>query len=83
MANNRLSLGVPFGLPMQPRNDLPAMVGGIMGMIRGQNPQRLLQQLCMKDPEIKQFIDNCQGKSPEQIAAECGVDYDFLKSLIR
>jgi hypothetical protein len=54
-----------------------------MGMIRGQNPQVLLNNLCMKDPQIRDFVKSCEGKSPEQIAAQCGVDYNFLRSLIK
>ena len=65
------------------RNELPQAVSAIMGMIRGQNPQILLKNLCLKDPQINAFVKSCEGKSPEQIAAQCGVDYGFLRSLIK
>ena len=67
----------------QQTNSLPNAVGSIMGMIRGQNPHTLLRNLCMKDPQIREFVKSCEGKSPEQIAAQCGVDYNFLRSLIK
>ena len=72
-----------FGGRPNPQTNLPDAVGTIMGMIRGQNPQVLLNNLCMKDPQIRNFVKSCEGKSPEQIAAQCGVDYNFLRSLIK
>lgn len=72
-----------FGGKPNPQTNLPNAVGAIMGMIRGQNPQILLNNLCMKDPQIRDFVKSCDGKSPEQIAAQCGVDYNFLRSLIK
>lgn len=71
------------GNPQRQTNNLPEAVNSIVGMIRGQNPQILLQNLCMKDPQIRNFVNSCQGKTPEQIAAQCGVDYNYLRSLIK
>lgn len=70
------------GRPNQ-NGGLEQTVGMIMGMIRGQNPQTLLQNLCSKDPQIADFMKRCQGMTPEQIAAQCGVDINYLRSLIK
>ena len=51
------------------------------GMLRGKNKRKVLTQLCMKDPNIKAFVQNAQGKSINQVAAECGIDIDFLRSI--
>ena len=62
---------------------LEQSVAAIMNMVRGQNPQTLLKNLCSKDPQIADFIKRCQGMTPEQIAAQCGVDINYLRSLIK
>ena len=71
------------GKQQSPQMNLPNAVGALMSMVRGQNPQTLLNNLCMKDPQIRDFVKSCEGKTPEQIAAQCGVDYNFLRSLIK
>ncbi len=65
------------------RNELETAVGSIMGMIRGQNPQKFLQALCMRDPQIRSTVQRWQGMSAEDICAECGVDYGWLRNLIK
>lgn len=62
-------------------NDLHSAVRNMRGMLRGKDKRKVLTQLCMKNPNIKAFVQNAQGKSINQVAAECGVDIDFLRSI--
>lgn len=71
------------GQPNQQNGGLEQMVAMIMNTARGQNPQALLRNLCSKDPQIANFVSRCQNMTPAQIAAQCGVDYDYLRSLIK
>lgn len=71
------------GSPTPKNGGLEQAVAMIMNMTRGQNPQVLLKNLCSKDPQIANFVSRCQNMTPAQIAAQCGVDYDYLRSLIK
>ena len=62
-------------------NDLHSAVRNMRGMLRGKDKRKVLTQLCMKDTNIKAFVQQAQGKSINQVAAECGIDIDFLRSI--
>lgn len=63
------------------KSELATAVRSIMGMVRGQDPQKFLAALCMRDPGIRATIQRWQSMTPEDICAECGVDLDWLYSL--
>lgn len=63
------------------KSELATAVRSIMGMVRGQDPQKFLAALCMRDPGIRATIQRWQSMTPEDICAECGVDMDWLYSL--
>lgn len=74
-----------FGKPNPPQmmnNLMPQQVQQIMSVLKNKNPNALLQQMAAQDPQINAFLQMHKGKSPQQIAKECGVDYNFLMSLI-
>lgn len=52
----------------------------------GGNPQAMLQQLMRTNPQMyqqfQQFMANNQGKTPEQVARENGIDYDAIRQVI-
>lgn len=64
------------------KSELATAVRSIMGMVRGQDPQKFLAALCMRDPGIRATMQRWQNMTPEEICAECGVDLDWLYSLI-
>jgi hypothetical protein len=63
-----------------------AMMGQIrqtLGMLRGQDPRQVALQMAQRNPQFAAFLQQHQGKSPEQIAAENGIDMGFVRELMR
>ena len=55
----------------------------MVGMIRGQDPRQLAQLMAQRNPQFAEFLRQNQGKSPEQIAADYGIDMNFVRDLMR
>lgn len=55
----------------------------MLGMLRGQNPQQVAKAFAQKNPQFAEFLRQNQGKSPEQIASENGIDMNFVRELMR
>lgn len=54
-----------------------------IGMIRGQDPRQIAQLMAQRNPQFAAFLQQNQGKTPEQIAAENGIDMNFVRELMR
>lgn len=52
-------------------------------MLKSQNPDQLMQMFAQKNPQFAQFIRANQGKSPQQIAAEYGIDMSLVQELLK
>ena len=69
-----------------PQNNPMAMMGQIrqtMSMLRGQDPRQVAQLMAQRNPQFAAFLQQNQGKTPEQIAAENGIDISLLRELMR
>ena len=69
-----------------PQNNPLAMMGQLkqmVGMIRGQDPRQVAQLMAQRNPQFAEFLRQNQGKSPEQIAADYGIDMNFVRDLMR
>ena len=69
-----------------PGNNPMAMMGQLkqmMGMLRGQDPQQVARNLMQRNPQFAAFVQQNQGKSIEQIAAENGIDLGFVRDLMK
>lgn len=69
-----------------PGNNPLAMMGQLkqmVGMLRGQDPQQVAQMMAQRNPQFAAFLQQNQGKSVEQIAAENGVDMNLVRELMR
>ena len=69
-----------------PQNNPMAMRGQIrqtMSMLRGQDPRQVALQMAQRNPQFAAFMQQNQGKSVDQIAAENGIDMDFVRELMR
>ncbi len=69
-----------------PQNNSMAMMGQIrqmVGMLKGQNPQQVAQMMAQRNPQFAVFLQQNQGKTVEQIAAENGIDMGFVRELMR
>lgn len=47
------------------------------------NPQKLFDNMMRTNPQFAQFVNQCRGKSIEQIAREYNVDLNVLNKFIR
>ena len=69
-----------------PQNNPLAMMGQLkqmVGMIRGQDPRQVAQLMAQRNPQFAKFLRQNQGKSPEQIAADYGIDMSLVRDLMR
>lgn len=69
-----------------PQNNPLAMMGQLkqmVGMIRGQDPRQVAQLMAQRNLQFAEFLRQNQGKSPEQIAADYGIDMNFVRDLMR
>lgn len=63
--------GMGAGNPM-------ASLGHIVQMLRSGNPEQIAQSLMQQNPQFRAFVQANQGKRPEQVAREHGVDLSAL-----
>ena len=64
-----------------PQNNPMAMMGQLkqtIGMLCGQDPRQVVQLMAQRNPQFAAFLQQNQGKSAEQIAAENGI---FTKAM--
>lgn len=73
MSNPLLMGGAPA-----PSNNPMASLGNIIKMLRSGNPEQIAQQLMQQNPQFRAFMQANQGRSPEQVAKEHGVDLSAL-----
>lgn len=69
-----------------PQNNPMAMMGQIrqtLGMLRGQDPRQVALQMAQRNPQFAAFMQQNQGKTVDQIAAENGIDMNFVRELMR
>ena len=67
--------GIPSGATGGPNAlDALARLGNIAKMMRKGNPEKIAKALMQQNPQFRAFMQASQGKSPEQVAREHGVD---------
>ena len=54
----------------QQTNDLFSAVNEVRKRIGNQDPNAVLQQMCMQDPQVRAFVNQFRGMNPMQIAAQ-------------
>lgn len=60
-----------------------AQIKQMVPMLKSQNPDQLLQMFAQKNPQFARFMQANQGKSPQQIASEYGIDMDLVQQLLK
>ena len=55
----------------------------IARMLRSGNPQQIAQNLRQQNPQFKAFMDANQGKTPEQVAKEHGIDFNQIMGMMK
>ena len=69
--------------PMNNMRQMMQMVNGIKQMMNGQNPDTVMKLFSQKNPQFAQFLRDNQGKSPEQIARDYGLDWDMVQNFLK
>ena len=69
--------------PMVNMSQMMQMVGSIRQMMGGQNPDVVMKLFAQKNPQFAQFVKDNQGKSPEQIAKDYGLDWNMVQNFLK
>ena len=59
------------------------MVNGIKQMMNGKNPDTVMKLFAQKNPQFAQFLRDNQGKSPQQIAQDYGLDWNMVQNFLK
>ena len=76
----------PLMVSMGPMNNMRQMmqtVNGIKQMMNGQNPDTVIKMFAQKNPQFAQFLRDNQGKSPQQIAQDYGIDWNMVQGFLK
>lgn len=57
-------------------------VQSIMNMLQGKDPNAVANMMMQQNPQFAQFVRNNQGKTPEQVAAQYGIDFNQIRSMM-
>ena len=69
--------------PMNNMRQMMHMVNGIKQIMNGQNPDTVMKMFAQKNPQFAQFVRENQGKSPQQIAQDYGLDWDMIQGFLK
>lgn len=56
---------------------------GQLRQLAGGNPNAAIQMLSRQNPQFAKFMRDNQGKSPEQIAQDYGLDWGMIQNFLR
>ena len=69
--------------PMNNMRQMMQMVNGIKQMMNGQNPDTVMKLFAQKNQQFAQFLRDNQGKSPQQIAQDYGLDWNMIQGFLK
>ena len=69
--------------PMNNMRQMMQMVNSIKQMMSGQNPDTVMKLFAQKNPQFAQFLRDNQGKSPQQIAQDYGLDWNMVQNFLK
>ena len=69
--------------PMNNMRQMMQMVNGIKQMMNGQNPDTVMKLFAQKNPQFDQFLRDNQGKTPQQIAQDYGIDWNMVQNFLK
>ena len=64
---------------MTKQNDV---IGNVINLCKG-NPNAFFNQLMSSNPAFRNFVNTNQGKAPEQIARENGIDINAVYQMMK
>ena len=69
--------------PMGNMRQMMQIVNGIKQMMNWQNPDTVMKLFAQKNPQFAQFLRDNQGKSPQQIAQDYGLDWNMVQGFLK
>ena len=69
--------------PMNNMRQMMQMVNGIKQTMNGQNPDTVMKLFAQKNPQFAQFLRDNQGKTPQQIAQDYGLDWNMVQGFLK
>lgn len=69
--------------PMSGMNQMMQTVNNLRKMMSGQDPNTVLQMMARQNPQFAQFLKDNQGKSPQQIAQDYGIDWNMVQGFLK
>ena len=69
--------------PMNNMRQMMQMVNGIKQMMNGQNQDTVIKMFAQKNQQFAQFLQDNQGKSPQQIAQDYGLDWNMVQGFLK
>lgn len=60
-----------------------ANLSNIVRLMRNGNPEQIARNMMQQNPQFRAFVQANQGKTPEQIAKENGIDLGQIMEQIR
>ena len=69
--------------PMNNMRQMMQMVNGIKQMMNGQNPDTVMKLFAQKNQQFAQFLRDNQGKTPQQIAQDYGLDWNIVQGFLK
>ena len=70
------------GGPLGNLHSMMGQIGQLKQMFSG-DPNAAIQMLSQRNPQFAQFMRDNQGKSPEQIAKEYGIDWAQIQQYMK
>ena len=70
---------------VNPFGNMQAIMGqiGQLKQMFGGDPSAVVRMLSQKNPQFAQFVKENEGKSPEQIAKDYGIDWNQIQQLMK
>lgn len=69
--------------PINGINQMMQTVNNLRQMMTGKNPDAIFQMMSRQNPQFAQFVKDNQGKSPEQIARDYGLDWNMVQGFLK
>lgn len=72
----------PILQKLSPANGLLQNLSNLKALAGG-NPQAAFNMMMQSNPQFRQFVEQNQGKSPEQIAQSYGIDMNQVRQFMK
>lgn len=72
-----------FGNNPMPGGNPMSHLSQLVSMLKGMNPNTAMNMMMQNNPQFAQFMEQCKGKTPEEVAQAYGVDLNTLRNLLK